>query len=208
MGTVARLPARLADLPPDERYRARARQGTPAPLIEIRAQGDAELIAWDDQAVGELQVRGPWVASGYHGAATGGASFTEDGWFRTGDVVSIEPHGSIQIRDRAKDLVKSGGEWISSVALENGLMGHPAVLEAAVIAVPHPRWQERPLAAVVLRPGQQATCADLTTHLAAQFTKWWLPDAIVFLDVLPKTGTGKFLKTALRDQFRGYYTSA
>jgi fatty-acyl-CoA synthase len=208
LGTVARLPARLADLPPEERYRARARQGTPVPFIEIRAQGDAGLIPWDDQAVGELQVRGPWVASGYHGTGVGGTSFTEDGWFRTGDVVSIEPHGSIQIRDRAKDLVKSGGEWISSVALENGLMGHPAVLEAAVVAVPHPRWQERPLAAVVLRPGLGVTGDELREHLGAHFSKWWLPDAIVFLDRLPKTGTGKFLKTALREQFKGYYTSA
>jgi fatty-acyl-CoA synthase len=208
MGTVARLPSRLAALPPDECYRARTRQGTPAAFMEIRAQGDAGLIPWDDRAVGELQVRGPWVASGYHGSGAGDASFTDDGWFRTGDVVSIEPHGSIQIRDRAKDLVKSGGEWISSVALETGLMCHPAVLEAAVIAVPHPRWQERPLAAVVLRPGQSSTPEELTSHLAASFTNWWLPDAIVFLDALPKTGTGKFLKTALRDRFKDYYTSA
>jgi fatty-acyl-CoA synthase len=208
LGTLARLPARLADRPPDERYRARARQGTPAPLVEIRAHGDGGLIPWDDQAVGELEVRGAWVASGYHGCGPGGTSFTEDGWFRTGDVVSVEPHGSIRIRDRAKDLVKSGGEWISSVALENGLMGHPAVLEAAVIAVPHPRWQERPLAAVVLRQGQRATCEELRDHLAATFSKWWLPDAIVFVEALPKTGTGKFLKTALREQFKGYYTSA
>ncbi len=208
VGTLARIPSRLAAQPPDERYRARARQGSPVPLIEIRARGDDGLIPWDDQAVGELEVRGPWVSSGYHGAGPGGPSFTPDGWFRTGDIVSIEPHGSIQIRDRAKDLVKSGGEWISSVALENSLMGHPAVLEAAVVAVPHARWQERPLAAVVLRPGKQASCEELRAHLAGAFPAWWLPDAIVFVDALPKTGTGKFLKTALREQFRGHYTSA
>ncbi len=208
VGTVARVPSRMSELAPDECYRARARQGTPAPFLEIRAQGDSGLIPWDDQAIGELQVRGAWVASGYHGAGPGGVSFTADGWFRTGDVVSIDPWGSIRIRDRAKDLVKSGGEWISSVALENALMDHPAVLEAAVIAVPHSRWQERPLAVVVQRPGQQTTSEELRAHLAVNFANWWLPDAIVFVNALPKTGTGKFLKTALREQFQGYYTSA
>ena len=122
--------------------------------MEIRARGDAGLIPWDDAAVGELEVRGPWVASGYHGIGSPSSAFTEDGWFRTGDVVSIDPWGSIAIRDRAKDLIKSGGEWISSVALENALMGHPAVLEAAVVAVKHPKWDERPLACGRPQAGQ------------------------------------------------------
>jgi fatty-acyl-CoA synthase len=208
MGTVARLPARLADAAPDLCYRHRVRQGTPVPFIEVRARNENGLIPWDDQAMGELEVRGPWVAAGYHGFGSGGASFTEDGWFRTGDVVAIDPWGGIEVRDRAKDLVKSGGEWISSVALENRLMGHPAVLEAAIVAVPHPAWQERPLAAVVFKQDQAATEEELRAHLAESFPKWWLPEAIVVLDALPKTSTGKFLKSALRDRFKEWYATA
>jgi len=208
VGTFSRLPSRLAGASQETRNHARVRQGTPAPFLEIRARGETGLIPWDDQAVGELEVRGPWVSSGYHGLTDSDGRFTEDGWFRTGDVVSIDPWGSIQIRDRAKDLVKSGGEWISSVALESRLMCHPAVLEAAVVAVPHPSWQERPLAAVVLRPGRTTTMEELRAWLGETFPRWWLPEAIVFLETLPKTSTGKFLKTALRDQFVAYYQPA
>ena len=157
LGAVSHLPAHLDAADPGEQFEYRARQGTPIPLIEIRARGeDGGLIPWDDQALGELEIRGPWVAAAYHGG-TGSDSFTEDGWFRTGDVVRINEHGCMRICDRAKDLVKSGGEWISSVDLENQLMAHSAVAEAAVIAVPDDRWGERPLAAVVLRDGMQAT---------------------------------------------------
>ena len=205
VGTLSPLPSRLDNAPAALRNQARVRQGSPAPFLEIRARGDEGLIPWDDTAVGELEVRGPWVASGYHGIADADGRFTEDGWFRTGDVVSIDPWGSIQIRDRAKDLVKSGGEWISSVALENRLMCHPAVLEAAVVAVPHPSWLERPLGAVVLRPGNAVTPDALRAWLGESFPRWWVPEAIVFLDALPKTSTGKFLKTALRERFAGWY---
>jgi fatty-acyl-CoA synthase len=205
VGTLSRLPTRLETAPAATRNKARVRQGTPAAFLEIRARGDEGLIPWDDTAVGELEVRGPWVSSGYHGLSDTDGRFTEDGWFRTGDVVSIDAWGSIQIRDRAKDLVKSGGEWISSVALENRLMCHPAVLEAAVVAVPHPSWLERPLAAVVLRPGKSATADELRAWLGEAFPSWWLPEAIVFLETLPKTSTGKFLKTALREQFTTWY---
>ncbi len=208
VGTVGLVSTAYQDSAPELQLARRLRQGDPAPFLEIRGRNEDGLIPWDDEAVGELEVRGPWVAAGYHGTGRGGASFTSDGWFRTGDVVSIDPLGSVQIRDRAKDLVKSGGEWISSVALENQLMGHPAVLEAAVVAVPHPRWQERPLAAVVLREGRHATEEALRAHLAAHVPSWWLPDAIVFVEQLPKTSTGKFLKTALREQFRGHYAPA
>jgi fatty-acyl-CoA synthase len=208
VGTLSRLPSRLADAPAETRNHARVRQGTPAPFLEIRARGDQGLVPWDDQAVGELEVRGPWVSSGYHGLTESDGRFTADGWFRTGDVVSIDPWGSIQIRDRAKDLVKSGGEWISSVALENRLMCHPAVLEAAVVAVPHPSWQERPLAAVVLRPGRSASADELRAWLGERFPRWWLPEAVVFLETLPRTSTGKFLKAALREQFAGFYQPA
>jgi fatty-acyl-CoA synthase len=151
--------------------------------------------------MGELEVRGVWVSSSYYDSPESSDRWTEDGWFRTGDVVTIEPHGYIEIQDRSKDLVKSGGEWISSVALENALMGHPAVAEAAVIAIPDPKWQERPLAVVVLKPGANATGEELRGHLAPQFAKWWLPDRFEFVDEIPKTAVGKFRKTALREQF-------
>jgi len=206
VGTLGRIPRRRDGEPVERQRPYRTRAGTPGPFLEIRARNDHGLIPWDDVAVGELEVRGPAVASGYHGADPVGPSFTADGWFRTGDVASIDPWGSLAIRDRAKDLVKSGGEWISSVALENRLMSHPAVREAAVIAVPHPRWQERPLAAVVLRPEATALASELHAFLGEVFPAWWLPEEIVFVDALPRTSTGKFLKSALRDRFRDHYT--
>ena len=148
-------------------------------------------------------MRGPCVTAGYYNDPHAGDRFTEDGWFRTGDVVTIDPEGYFEIADRSKDLVKSGGEWISSIALENALVGHPAVAEACVIAVPHPRWGERPLACVVLRPNAApVTEEDLIEFLRPSFPKWWLPDAIVFLDELPRTGVGKLDKKVLRDRFR------
>jgi fatty-acyl-CoA synthase len=150
--------------------------------------------------MGELEVRGPWVASAYLGGA-GAEKFTDDGWFLTGDVVRIDPSGAIRITDRAKDLVKSGGEWISSVDLENLLMAHPAVAEAAVIAIPDDRWGERPLAAVVLCEGAQASSEDLREHLGQEFAKWQLPERFEFIDEIPRTATGKFKKTALRERF-------
>jgi fatty-acyl-CoA synthase len=201
LGTVSKLPADLETLAPRDQYEYRARQGTPIPLIEIRARNDdGELIPWNDQAMGELEIRGPWVAAGYHGG-TGGDKFTDDGWFRTGDVVRINERGSMRICDRAKDLVKSGGEWISSVDLENELMGHSAVAEAAVIAIPDEIWGERPLAAVVLRDGMQASPEELREHLGSEFAKWQLPDRIEFIEAIPRTATGKFKKTALRERF-------
>ena len=154
LGSVCRLPLELDDAPADQRYEYRARQGRPIPFVEIRARGDdGELIAWDDEAMGELEVRGPWVARAYH-RGQGTDKFTDDGWFSTGDVVKIDATGNLKICDRSKDLVKSGGEWISSVDLENLLMAHDAVAEAAVIAVPDDRWGERPLAVIVVREGQ------------------------------------------------------
>ena len=201
LGTLSKLPADLESLPPGDRYEYRARQGTPIPLIEIRARADnGALISWDDQAMGELEIRGPWVAAAYHGG-TGADKFTKDGWFRTGDVVRINERGCMRICDRAKDLVKSGGEWISSVDLENELMAHSAVQEAAVIAVPDERWGERPLAAVVLRDGMQASPEELRAHLGSEFAKWQLPDRIEFIAAIPRTATGKFKKTALRERF-------
>ena len=201
MGTICRVPPELDDASEDERYEFRVRQGVPSPFVEIRARGDdGELIPWDDETMGELEVRGPWVAAAYHGGQ-GADKFTEDGWFQTGDVVRIDRYGCIRITDRSKDLVKSGGEWISSVDLENTLMAHPAVAEAAVIAMPDERWGERPLAVCVLREGEDAVPDDLREHLAKHFAKWQLPDRFEFVDEIPRTATGKFKKTELRERF-------
>ncbi|HUA03027.1 MAG TPA: long-chain fatty acid--CoA ligase [Solirubrobacteraceae bacterium] len=201
LASTSIVPPELDDASPDEQFEYRARQGIPAPFVDIRARGDdGELIPWDDEAMGELEVRGPWVAAAYF-QGTGAEKFTEDGWFQTGDVVKIDASGSIRITDRSKDLVKSGGEWISSVDMENLLMGHPAVAEAAVIAVPDEKWDERPMAVVVLKGGAEATPDDLRDHLSSHFAKWQLPERVEFIDEIPRTATGKFKKTALREQF-------
>ncbi len=203
LGSVCRLPVDLDEAPEQERYDYRSRQGTASPFVEIRARGDdGELIPWDDETMGELEVRGPWVARAYH-RGQGAEKFTPDGWFATGDIVAIDRGGNLRICDRSKDLVKSGGEWISSVDLENLLMAHEAVSEAAVIAVPDERWGERPLAVVVLRKDSQVEPADLRDHLAAVYAKWQLPDRFEFVDEIPRTATGKFKKTTLREQFTG-----
>lgn len=201
LAAVCSLPADLEDLPADARYEWRARQGLPMPFVEIRARGQDGLVPWNGEAMGELEVRGPTVASAYYHPADALDGFTPDAWLRTGDIVTINARGCIQICDRAKDLIKSGGEWISSVALENALMGHPAVAEAAVIGVPDSQWEERPLAVVSLKPGASATAEELRRHLAPHFVKWSLPDSFEFVDEIPKTATGKFLKTVLRDRY-------
>ena len=149
--------------------------------VDMRLVDDAgQVQPWDGKSVGEIQVRGPWVTSGYYDNPAGAAQFTDDGWFRTGDVAAIDPEGYIQITDRTKDLIKSGGEWISSVDLESTIMGHPKVLEAAVIAVPHPRWQERPLACVVPKPEFRGQLAkqEILDYLTPRVAKWWLPDDV------------------------------
>jgi fatty-acyl-CoA synthase len=205
MATISTLPSDLAHLPREEQYDWRTRSGYPAPFVELRARAaDGALAPWDGQILGELEVRGPWVSSGYYNSPESADRATEDGWLRTGDIVTIDARGWIDLKDRSKDLIKSGGEWISSVALENALMNHPAVLEAAVIAIPHPKWLERPLAVIVLRSGYAVSEQELLAHLAPRFAKWWLPDAFEFVEQIPHTPTGKFLKRALRDQFRDY----
>jgi fatty-acyl-CoA synthase len=202
LGSVSNLVSGLANASDETRYATRAKQGIPSALFEVRARGESGLIPWDGTAMGELEVRGPWVAASYYNAPGSDDRFTGDGWFKTGDIVSIDPHGYIEIKDRTKDLVKSGGEWISTVALENALMGHPTVAEAAVIAANHPKWQERPLAIVTLKKDKTATAEELIAFLATQFPKWWLPDAVEFVDAIPRTATGKFYKMALRDRFK------
>jgi fatty-acyl-CoA synthase len=148
-------------------------------------------------------VRGPWIASGYF-KGEGGEKLDAEGYFPTGDVATIDPDGYLQLVDRAKDVIKSGGEWVSSIDLENAATGHPAVAEAAVIGVPHPKWQERPLLLVVLRKGQSATREEILYYLAGEVAKWWLPDDVVFVDELPHTATGKILKLELRRQYRDH----
>jgi fatty-acyl-CoA synthase len=202
VASVAALPGDLADADEETQFDYIALQGLPLPFVELRARDvDGEEIPWDDETMGELEIRGPWVAAGYYETPEQANRWTDDGWFKTGDIVSIHSRGFIRIQDRTKDVIKSGGEWISSVALENALMGHPAVAEAAVIAVPHEKWDERPLAVVVLREGQAATPDELREFLAGSFVKWWLPDGFEFVDEIPKTAVGKFRKTALREQF-------
>jgi fatty-acyl-CoA synthase len=204
VGTVSRVKADLETASADERYRVRATQGLPAPLVDVRIVGDTGEAPQDGAHMGELQVRGPWVASSYFGGAQDPEKFTADGWFRTGDVATIDPEGYVKLTDRTKDLIKSGGEWISSVDLENSLMGHPAVREAALIAIPHPKWAERPLAVVVLRDGCSATPDELRRHLAPHFPKWWLPDDFAFVSEIPKTSAGKFSKATLRARFAAW----
>ncbi len=163
---------------------------------------DGGELPWDGKTMGEVQVRGPWVVRQYFKVEPSPESFTADGWFRTGDVATMSADGYMEITDRTKDLIKSGGEWISSVALENALMAHPKVLEAAVIAVPDERWSERPLAAVVLAPGvTEISEEELTDFLSARFAKFWIPDRIVIVEALPKTSVGKFNKKVMRQQF-------
>ena len=185
----------------DEQYRVRVRQGRALPFMEVRVVNDHGEAPWDGTTMGELHVRGPWVASSYFNAPGTEDRWTADGWLRTGDIATIDQEGYVQIADRAKDLVKSGGEWISSVDLENALVAHPAVREAGVIAVPHPKWDERPVAVVVLRPDATATPDELRKFLSSRFAKWQLPDAFVFLDELPHTSTGKLSKLELRKRF-------
>jgi fatty-acyl-CoA synthase len=161
-------------------------------------------VPGDDKTSGEVLCRGPWIAAAYHGGATP-ERWTADGFFRTGDVARVDEHGFVQLTDRIADLIKSGGEWIASQELENALMGHPAVREAAVVGVPHPRWCERPLAVYVLKPGATTSTDELRAYLAARFPKFWLPDAFEPIDAIPRTSAGKFRKTELRDRFRGYF---
>ncbi len=227
LATVSYPKAELRGATMDERYRRAAMAGVPVPLVDVRIRDDAGADApWDGKAVGEIQVRGPFITGAYYpheasplppeGAPSGlgrpGAGhhqvpampdkFTADGWLRTGDVASVDPLGFVRITDRTKDLIKSGGEWISSVDLENALMAHPDVAEAAVIAIPDDKWSERPLACVVFKPGKSVSPEAFATHLLAhQFAKWQLPDRYEAIDAVPRTSTGKFWKMKLRERF-------
>jgi fatty-acyl-CoA synthase len=196
LGAVALPPAGAEG---EEHWAYRRMTGRVIPFVDVRLMGDDGEVPWDGTATGEIEIRGPWIASSYYEDPSGADKF-HDGWLRTGDVASIDPLGFIQITDRAKDLIKSGGEWISSIELENALMSHPAVLEAAVIAMPDERWTERPLACVVCKEGTKPSAEDLRKHLEPLVAKWWLPDEYAFIDAVPKTSVGKFDKKVLRGQ--------
>ncbi len=202
LGTVAHPKPHIKKKGERAAYEYRAKQGVQAPFVDIRVMGEKGPQPWDGKSMGELEVRGPWIARAYHNYPDANDRWSDDGWFRTGDVCVVDSEGYMQITDRTKDLIKSGGEWISSVDLENAIMGHPAVAEAAVIAVPHPKWDERPVACVVKKQGVSVSETEIKTHLEGTFAKWQLPDAVVFVDSIPRTSTGKFLKLALREKFK------
>ena len=203
LGTVSVLLGRQLELPENERWDIKAKQGYPVPGVELRLTSESgDELPWDGVTMGELQIRGPWIAREYFKLGAKPEHFTRDGWFRTGDVATIDEDGFMQITDRTKDLIKSGGEWISSVAVENALMAHPKVAEAAVIAFPSEKWSERPLAVVVRAPGGgDVTHEELSEHLLALLPRFWLPDKVVFLEEIPKTSVGKFDKKVLRHRY-------
>jgi fatty-acyl-CoA synthase len=210
LATSCRLKSHLANVPPDQSVAIRAKQGIPMPGVEIRLVDDAgSLTPRDGKSYGEVLMRGPWIADEYYHDERSAQQF-RDGWLYSGDIATWDEEGYLQIVDRTKDLVKSGGEWISSVELENAIMAIPGVAEATVIGVPHPTWQERPLACVVPSPAHRdsLTAEHILAPLRTQFAKWWIPDAVVFIDEVPKTSVGKFSKRTLRERYAGYYQEA
>jgi fatty-acyl-CoA synthase len=210
LATVFYKKHELRELDEEAWFKRKTLAGLPVPLMALRIVGEDGLEApWDGVAVGEVQVCGPFVTGAYHNVAREEEKFAADGWLRTGDVAAVDRYGYLRIADRTKDLIKSGGEWISSVDLENAIMGHPAIAEAAVIALSHEKWGERPLACLVLKPSARSGTAALdpallksiTTMLKAQFLAWQLPEAYVVVEGIPRTSTGKFWKAKLREMF-------
>lgn len=207
IGAINQPLARHADLPPEEQMDIKLKQGRGVWGVELKiVDDDGRALPWDGHSSGHLYVRGPWIASKYY-KAEDNEVLDEDGFFPTGDIAVISNDGYVQLVDRAKDVIKSGGEWISSIELENAAAAHPAIAEAAVIAIDHPKWQERPLLLAVPREGKTVTNEELLDFLSQRVAKWWLPDDIVFLEELPHTATGKLLKTELRERFRNYRRS-
>jgi fatty-acyl-CoA synthase len=203
LASVCRVRSTMLDRSEEELADVRAMQGVVVPLVDCRIvePGGEEELPWDGEAYGELQVAGPWIAAGYYEDERSAQSFTEDGWLRTGDVATISPDGYIRLVDRTKDVIKSGGEWISSVELENQIMAHPAVAEAAVIGVSDEKWGERPLACVVPKEGEEISPDDLRSFLEGRVPKWWIPSDVELIDEVPKTSVGKFSKKDLRERF-------
>lgn len=199
---VGRLLPKHAALSTEAKQQVKLKQGRGVCGVELKIVDESGArLPWDGNAFGEVLVRGPWIASGYF-KGEGGDKLDAEGYFPTGDVATIDPDGYLHLVDRTKDVIKSGGEWISSIDLENTAMGHPAIAEAAVIGVPHPTWQERPVLVAVIRKGHSVTREEILDFLAGEVAKWWLPDEVVFVDELPHTATGKVLKVRLREQFR------
>ncbi len=210
VGTLGILSPDQAAQPREQRMARKVKQGRRMFLVDMKIVDPAgKRLPHDGVARGELLVRGPAITAGYYkDAAANRAAFDDEGWFRTGDIATIDADGFLLIVDRAKDIIKSGGEWISSIDVENAAMGHPAVAEAAVIGLPHPKWVERPLLVVVPKAGAEATKADILQFLAAKMAKWWLPDDVVFVEALPHSATGKLQKSRLREQFKDYVLPA
>jgi fatty-acyl-CoA synthase len=205
LGTVNTFPAGFDGWPKERQDAHRVKQGRPVYGVEMKIVDDEDReLPWDGKAAGILKVRGPWVCSDYFKLDEKSGAHAEPGWFATGDVANVSPDGTMQITDRAKDVIKSGGEWISSIDLENAATGHPKVLQAAVIGVKHPKWDERPLLVVVPRPGETPTREEVLGFLEGKVAKWWLPDDMVVVEKIPLTATGKISKLELRKQFEGY----
>jgi fatty-acyl-CoA synthase len=204
LGTLGTIKSHLVDKPYEEQLDYKCKQGHPPFGVEMKIVDDKNKeLPRDGKTFGRLKVRGPAIAKGYF-KGDGKSSFDKQGWFDTGDVATLDKDGYMTIVDRAKDVVKSGGEWISTIDIENLAVGHPAVAEAAVIGVAHPKWDERPLLIIVLKPGKTATKEDIQKFLEGKIAKWWMPDDVVFVDEIPHTATGKILKTALRERFGKY----
>lgn len=205
LATIGLLKNNLTKLDEDSHYQCRVKQGLPLPFVEARiVDEEGQEQPWDGISQGDAELRGPWVTGAYHKNEGAEDKFSKDGWLKTGDVCNIDPEGYVKLTDRTKDLVKSGGEWISSVDLENAIMDHQDVLEAAVIAVYHPRWDERPLAVITVREGKQLSKEDIHLFLKDKFAKIWLPDAVETIDEIPKTSTGKFMKLKLREMYKDW----
>jgi fatty-acyl-CoA synthase len=206
VGSVCSLDPALAGLPAEERRRLKQKQGHAIWGVDFKiVDDDGRALPHDGRAAGVLYVRGPWIASAYfEDAAASAEAFDAEGWFSTGDIATIDERGFMQITDRSKDMIRSGGEWISSIALEHAAVGHPGLAEAAAIALPHPKWGERPLLVAVRRPGAAVDKAALLAFLSAQVARLWLPDDVVFVDELPHTSTGKIHKSVLRERFKDH----
>lgn len=205
LATVSRLKSYQEDLPEEDRFNIRAKQGILVPGLEMKVVGGQGEVKWNDEDMGELLLKGPWIADDYFNDERGEETFV-DGWLSTGDVVTVDEEGVIKIVDRTKDLIKSGGEWISSVDLENAIMAHEKVFEASVVSIPDPKWQERPIACVVKKDGgEDLSKEELLAFIKPQFAEFWLPDDVIFMEEIPKTSVGKFLKRALRDQVKEHY---
>jgi acyl-CoA synthetase (AMP-forming)/AMP-acid ligase II len=206
LGVIGTLKAGMSELPPEERYTIKQKQGHAVWGVEIKIVDDeSRRLPHDGKASGLLYVRGPWVASAYfEDEQASRDAFDADGWFATGDVATIDADGYVQLTDRAKDLIRSGGEWISSIDLENAAVAHPDLAEAAAIAIAHPKWGERPLLIAVRKPGAEVERGEVLAFLEDKVARFWLPDDVVFVEELPHTATGKLQKSALRERFRDY----